>query len=463
MFEANIYVERRNQLKNKFNSGLLLFPGNYESPANYTGNTFQFRQDSTFLYYFGIDVPDLFALIDIDNNSEILFGNDFSIDDIVWMGPQPRIIELAEKSGIGKSEPFSRLTEIINEAISQGRQICFLPQYRMENNFLLGNLLGIKPERINDYTSRKFITAVVEQRSVKSEEEIKEIDYAVDIANKMHTAAMKMLKPGIQERKIAGMIEGVALSLGVGMSFRPIVSMHGETLHNHSYDNILQSGDLLVNDSGAETINHYASDITRTIPVGGKFSEKQKEIYEIVLKSQTSAIEAVKPGIPFKDIHLLAAKVITEGLISVGLMHGNSNDAVTAGAHALFFPHGLGHMMGLDVHDMENLGEKFVGYDESIERSKQFGLNYLRLAKSLKPGFVFTIEPGIYFIPQLIDIWKEENKFSEFINYDKVEEYRNFGGIRIEDNVLVTEDGYRVLGTKPIPKSVEDVEMLSSR
>jgi Xaa-Pro aminopeptidase len=463
MFDTQVYNERRNVLKNNFNSGLLLFPGNNESPANYQGNTFEFRQDSTFLYYFGLDIPNLFAVIDIENNSETLFGDDFSVEDIVWMGPQPTISELSEKSGVSNSDTFEQLREKIKNAILQGRRIHFLPQYRTENLILIGDLLGINPERLNDYTSKEFIISVVNQRSIKAPEEIKEIDYAVDIANKMHTAAMKMLKPGVQEKKIAGMIEGVALSLGRGMSFRPIVSKHGETLHNHYHENYLETGDLLVNDSGAETSLYYASDITRTLPVGGKFSQKQKEIYEIVLKAQMSAIEATKPGVTYKELHLLASKIITEGLISLGLMRGNVDDAVTAGAHALFFPHGLGHMMGLDVHDMENLGEKYVGYDESVNRSEQFGLNYLRLAKALKPGFVFTVEPGIYFISQLIDMWKKQDKNSEYINYDKVEDYRGFGGIRIEDNVLVTEDGYRVLGSKPIPKSVEEVESLTSR
>ncbi len=463
MFDSQVYSSRRNILKNNFQSGLLLLPGNNESPANYLGNTFDFRQDSTFLYYFGLDIPNLFAVIDIDNSSETLFGEDFSIDDIVWMGPQPKIAELAEKSGVENHGDFKSLNNIINDAIAKGKKIHFLPQYRTENLFMLENIIGIKSDRLNDYTSKEFIISVVNQRSVKSEEEIKEIDYAVDIANKMHTAAMKMLKPGVQEKKIAGMIEGVALSLGRGMSFRPIVSKHGETLHNHSHENYLETGDLLVNDSGAETSLHYASDITRTLPVGGKFSQKQKEIYEIVLNSQMAAIDAVKPDTTYKDLHLLASRVITEGLTSLGLMQGNVDEAVQSGAHALFFPHGLGHMMGLDVHDMENLGEKYVGYDESVSRSEQFGLNYLRLAKALKPGFVFTVEPGIYFIPQLIDMWKEESKHSNFINYDKLEEYRGFGGVRIEDNILVTEEGYKVLGSKPIPKSVDEVEALTAK
>jgi Xaa-Pro dipeptidase len=286
------------------------------------------------------------------------------------------------------------------------------------------------------------------------------MDEAVDIAAKMHLAAMKMVKPDIDEKKIAGMIEGIALSLGYGLSFRPIVSINGQTLHNPYYENKMKTGDLLVNDSGAESRLHYASDITRTIPVGGKFSDMQKEIYQIVLKAETNAINLVKPGITNKELHLGAAKDIASGLIEIGLMFGNAEEAVNAGAHTLFFPHGLGHMLGLDVHDMEGLGEEYVGYDETVNRSDDFGLMYLRLAKTLQPGYVFTVEPGIYFIPELIDMWKSQNRLSEFINYDMLETYTSFGGIRIEDDVLVTEDGYRVLGSKPIPKSVEEVEAI---
>lgn len=462
MFETNIYVERRNILKNKFDSGVLLFLGNEETPANYTSNTYAFRQDSTFLYYFGIDRPGFVAIIDIDNNLETIFANDFSIDDIVWMGPQPKVSELAEKVGIIMTATADNLAEQINVAIRKGRKIHFLPQYRTENILKLALLSGLKSSNVSNYASEKLIKAVANQRSVKSEEEIKEIEDAVDIATKMHVAAMKMIKPGIYEKKIAGMIEGIALSLGYGLSFRPIVSIHGETLHNHYYDNLTEDGQLLVNDSGAESKLHYASDITRTMPVGGKFTQKQKEIYSIVLKAEMNAIEAVKPGMNFRDIHLQAAFNIVSGLNEIGLMHGNPEDAVNYGAHTLFFPHGLGHMLGLDVHDMEGLGEDYVGYDESVQRSDEFGLKYLRLAKTLQPGYVFTIEPGIYFIPELIDMWKEENKFGEFINYDMVLDYKDFGGIRIEDDILVTEDGYRVLGSNPIPKSVEEVEALAS-
>lgn len=462
MFETNVYTERRRILKDKFDSGIILFFGNNESPANYLANTYTFRQDSSFLYYYGIDRPGFAATIDIDNNLETLFGNDYTIDEIVWVGTQPTVNEYAEFVGIKRAVLLEKLFEQISGAIKKGRRLHFLPQYRPENVMKLASVSGLDSSRINDYASEKLIKAVVSQRSIKSEEEIKEIDEAVDIAAKMHLAAMKMVKPDTDERKIAGMIEGIALSLGYGLSFRPIVSIKGHTLHNPYYDNKMKVGDLLVNDSGAESKLHYASDITRTIPVGGKFEQKQKEIYEIVLNTEKNAIDSVKPGITFKDIHMQAAKDIATGLAELGLMSGNIEDAVNAGAHTLFFPHGLGHMLGMDVHDMEGLGEDLVGYDESILRSEEFGLKYLRLAKTLQPGFVFTIEPGIYFIPELIDLWKEEDKFNQYINYNKVEEYRDFGGIRIEDDVLVTEEGFRVLGSKPIPKSVEEIEAIVS-
>ena len=462
MFDSHIYIERRRKLKDKFNSGLLLFLGNNESPLNYPGNTYRFRQDSNFLYYFGLDIPGLAALIDIDSNTTILYGNDFTIDDIIWMGNQKNLNELTELSGIDRSEEFGNLYNIIPEAIKRKRNIHFLPQYRSEHLLLAGELLGIKPGRVNDYVSFDFIKAIIEQRSIKSEEEVTEIEKAVDIAHRMHTAAMKMIKPGLTEKKIAGMIEGIAISLGAGISFQPIVSINGQILHNPHYNNEILTDSLLVNDSGAESDLHYASDITRTIPASGNFTNKQRDIYEIVLNAQLKCIEAVKPGVTNKNLHILAAKAIVEGLTNLGLMIGDPDEAVEQGAHALFFPHGLGHMLGLDVHDMEGLGEDYVGYDSKITRSDQFGLAYLRLAKPLQPGFVFTIEPGIYFIPPLIAQWRADNKFFDFINYDRVEQYHDFGGVRIEDNLLVTDDGYKVLG-KPIPKTVDEVEAISSR
>jgi Xaa-Pro dipeptidase len=460
MFETSIYADRRRILKEKFDSGLILLLGNGESPSNFPANTYPFRQDSTFLYYFGIDRPGYAGTIDIDNNLETLFGDDSSVDEIVWTGPQPAVNDYAEIVGVKRAAETEKLNEQISSAIKKGRKVHFLPQYRLGNQIQLSLLTGVNLNSVNDYASEKLIKAVVAQRSVKSSEEIEELDEAVDIASKMHLAAMKMAKPDTDERKIAGMIEGIASSLGYGLSFQPIVSIKGQTLHNPFYDNKMKSGDLLVNDSGAESKLHYASDITRTIPVGGKFSDIQKDIYQIVLNAETNAINSVGPGVTFKELHLGAAKDIASGLIELGLMFGNAEEAVNAGAHSLFFPHGLGHMLGLDVHDMESLGELHVGYDETVQRSDEFGLKYLRLAKTLQTGFVCTIEPGIYFIPELIDQWKSQNQFPEFINYDMLETYKDFGGIRIEDDVLVTEDGQRILGSKPIPKTVEELEAI---
>jgi Xaa-Pro aminopeptidase len=457
MFDKQVYIDRRNQLKKNFKSGLILILGNDESPMNYSGNTYAYRQDSTFLYYFGLDIPNMVGIIDIDENKEILFGYEYSLEDIVWMGPQPKLSELAEQIGIQSSDSIDKLKKYLKAKMSKEIKIHFLPTYRGEQTLKLADLLDENPFRLKSKVSKKLIEAVVAQRSVKGEEEVAEIEYAMEIAYQMHTAAMRMAKPGIIERDIAGTIEGIALSLGAGLSFPAIVSKNGQTLHNHYHGNVLKEGDLLVCDAGAESLLHYASDITRTIPVGGKFSYQQKEIYEIVLTAQKNAINMIKPGVKHVDVHLTAAKIIAAGLSQLGIMKGDLNAAVKAGAHALFFPHGLGHMMGLDVHDMENLGEAYVGYDDKTKRSDQFGLAYLRLAKELQPGFVFTCEPGIYFIPELINQWKAKKKFKNFINYDKVEEYRNFGGIRIEDDILVTQNGYKVLG-RPIPKEADDVE-----
>lgn len=458
MFDKKIYTDRRNKLKKQLKSGIILFPGNEEPAMNYRDNTYAFRQDSSFLYFFGVDQADLFGLIDIDNDEETIYGNEFDIYDIIWMGQQTTIQNKAAKAGIKKTEPTKNLSVKINDALRRGIKIHYLPQYRYKVLNQMSELLGILPGAINNYTSSKLIEAVIAQRSKKIKEEVTEMEYALGIAYEMQTAAMKMAKPGMIEQEISGAIEGIALSMGPGVSFPSIVSIHGEILHNHHHENKMKKGDLLVNDSGAESYLHYASDITRTFPVDGKFTNKQKEVYEIVLKAQLDSIKAIKPGRRFRDIHLLAAKTITTGLKELGLMKGNVDEAVDAGAHAMFFPHGLGHMLGLDVHDMEGLGEDFVGYNERVKRSDQFGLAYVRLAKELETGYVLTVEPGIYFMPELIDFWKNDNKFKQFINYDKVDKYKGFGGIRIEDNVLVTKDGHEVLGKRKIPKTIEEVE-----
>jgi len=438
-------------------TGILVFPGNEESAMNYGDNTYPFRQDSTFLYFFGLDLPGLFAVIDLDENKEIIFGDDISVEDIVWMGYLPKIRDNAALAGVRKTAPRSELAGYLKKAAASRRKIHYLPQYRSKSILNLASLLGISAKKLNAGASLEFIKAVIDMRMVKQREEIKEIEAALDITSQMYSLAMAVAKPGCFEYEIAGAMEGVALCSGVQPAFPLIVTIEGQILHKHSYNNQLVKGSLLVADTGAESALHYASDITRTIPVSGKFSRKQRDIYEIVLAAEETAIRSVKPGVMFKEIHLKAARVIASGLKNLGLMKGDVDQAVAVGAHALFFPHGLGHNMGLDVHDMENLGEKYIGYDESVERSRQFGLAYLRMARTLKPGYVMTIEPGIYFIPALFEQWKQENKFRDFIVYDKVEKYLGFGGIRIEDDVLVTEKGRKVLG-RPIPKTVEDVE-----
>jgi len=459
MFDKEIYIKRRAKLMESFDSGLLLFPGNMESSMNYADNTYHFRQDSNFLYYFGLDEANHFAAIDIDNKRQIIFGDDYEIDDIIWMGPLPKMADKAALVGISDVESKAKLDEIIKAAKDAGKEIHFLPPYRGETKIQLAELIGFRAAEAKENASVKLIKAVVAQRNIKSEEEIAEIENAIDIATSMHVSAMKACKPGMYEYEIAGAIEGVALGANSALSFPAIVTHNGQTLHNHYHGNKLEEGRLMINDSGAESKMHYAADITRTYPISGKFTEKQKAIYNIVLKAETEAIKMVRPGIKYRTVHLATAKIIATGLKELGLMKGDMDAAVEAGAHALFFPHGLGHMMGLDVHDMEGLGENYVGYDENTVRSTQFGTAYLRLGKELEVGNVVTAEPGCYFIPELIDLWKSEGKHTDFINYDKVEEYRNFGGVRIEDDVLVTENGHRVLGT-PIPKTVEEIEAL---
>ena len=461
MFDASVYKKRRKALRKKVKSGIILFPGNGESPMNYPGNTFHYRQDSNFLYFFGLDAPGYFGICDIDNSEDYIYGDDIGIDDIIWMGEQEAIKSRAAKAGISKVKSLSKLQGDIKSALKKKRKVHIAPPYRAETKLFLKNVMGISFRDLDKYISVEMIKAIVSLREIKDDLEVQEIEFAVEIAYKMHTTAMKMAFPGTWEREVAGMVEGVSLANGKPVSFPVILSMDGQTLHNHHHDNRLVKGRLMVTDAGSESPLHYASDITRTVPVGGKFNQKQKEIYEIVLSANEKAIEASLPGVPNRDVHMIAAEVIVKGLSALGIMKGDIKEAVKAGAHALFFPHGLGHMMGLDVHDMENLGENYVGYNNKVKRSKQFGTAYLRMGKELKTGMVMTVEPGIYFIPALIDLWKSENKFSEFINYRKVESYKKFGGIRIEDDILITDVGCRILG-KPIPKSVEDIEKLMS-
>jgi len=457
MFNPEVYINRRKGLKKHLSGGLALFLSNNESPMNYTDNTYHYRQDSNFLYFFGLDQPGPAGLIDLDSGEDILFGDDVDIDAIIWMGHLPSMKSLGEQVGVANVQPRARLSEHIREAIQKGRTVHYLPPYRYDTLLELEELTGFSHKEVGVKASMGLTMAVISLRSVKESIEVEEISRAVDISCEMHTMAMKMAHPGIFEREIAGRIEGIALSYGTSVSFPIILTVNGQTLHNHYHGNLLEEGRMMVTDAGAETVNHYAGDITRSVPVGGKFNQRQKEIYEIVLKTENWSIEQIKPGVPNRDIHLGAAKVIVGGLKDLGLMKGDLDEAVAAGAHAMFFPHGLGHMMGLDVHDMEGLGENNVGYSDTIKRSDQFGTAYLRLGRELQSGFVITVEPGIYFIPALIDKWRSEGKFKEFINYDKAETYKDFGGIRIEDDVLVTDTGFKVLGN-PIPKTIAEVE-----
>jgi Xaa-Pro aminopeptidase len=463
MFKPETYSGRRKALRNEVKSGIILLPGNTEAAFNYPANTYHFRQDSTFSYFFGINQPDLAGIIDLDNGNDILFGNDVDMDDIIWMGPQPSMVERGKLAGITNTSPLAALSDYIKDVTTKGRKVHFLPPYRGETKILLSEMLGVAPSGLKAAASEELIKGVVKLRCIKSDEEVKEIEKMVDVAYLMHTTAMKMAYPGVVEQQIAGTIEGIALANAGLVSFPVILSINGQTLHNHYHGNTLVESRMLVVDGGCESEKTlYSSDITRTMPVGGKFNVRQKEIYEIVLKANMEAIAAIKPGVPYREIHLLAARVIAQGLKDAGLMKGDVNEAVKQGAHAMFFPHGLGHMMGMDVHDLEGVGENYVGYDDEIKRSDQFGTAFLRLGRRLQPGFVITVEPGIYFIPALIDQWKAEGKFTEFINFDKVESYKDFGGIRIEDDVLVTETGYRVLG-KPIPKTVAEVEAMMAK
>jgi len=457
MFNRETYIDRRQKLKQKISDGIILLLGNVDSPMNYADNTYYFRQDSSFLYFFGLDFQKLAAVIDSETGEEIIFGDDVEIEDIIWMGPQIALKEKAEKVGISKTEPFKNLQQVIEKAISSGRKIHFLPPYRAENKILLNELLGISISKLKAYSSLELIKAIVDLRSVKEEQEIAEIRKACAVGYQMHVTAMKMAKAGVWEQSIAGTIEGIANAGGGMVSFPVILSQNGETLHNHNHSQTLQNGRLLLVDAGAEVGSHYASDFTRTMPVSGKFTQKQREIYEIVLAANNRGRELTKPGSTYLSVHLAAAEVIASGMKALGLMKGDVKEAVAAGAHALFMPHGLGHMLGLDVHDMEDLGQIYVGYDHETRPVGQFGTAYLRMGRKLQPGFVITNEPGIYFIPALIEKWKAEKINADFINFDRLESYLDFGGIRLEDDILVTETGCEIIGDR-IPITPDEVE-----
>ena len=456
MFKAQAYLNRRHNLRVRIDSGIALFMGNDESPMNYADNPYHFRQDSSFLYYFGLNTAGLTGIVDVDEGKDYIFGNDLTVEDFVWMGYQPSLKEQAQKVGIENTRSIPDLEKFLKEAVAKGREIHLVPQYRAENKIKLFNWLGIKLNETQNAASIELIKAVVAQREIKSDEELLEIEKAVNTSVDMHVAAMQMVQPGIMESEIAAKVLEIAVKAGGNISFPIIATIHGETLHNHYHGNKLKDGDMLLLDCGAETALGYAGDLSSTMPVAATFSERQKEIYNIVLASHNASIEMLAPGLPFKNIYYESCRVIVEGLKDLGLMKGNAEEAVQLGAHAMFFPCGVGHQMGLDVHDMENLGEVYVGYDGK-PKSTQFGIKSLRLAKPLVPGLVLTIEPGIYFVPSLIDMWKAEKRFADFINYDKLETYKDFGGIRNEEDFVITADGYRLIG-KQKPKTIEDVE-----
>jgi len=461
MFNSDTYIARRQYLKQKISGGLIILLGNVDVPMNYNDNTYYFRQDSSFLYFFGLDFQRLAGVIDTETGEETIFGDDVSMEDIIWMGPQISLKEKAATVGIAKTKPYRNLQLIIEHAIQLGRKIHFLPPYRAENKLLLSDLLGISPSKLKAYSSLELIKAIVALRSVKEDQEIAEIRKACAVGYQMHVTAMKMAKAGVWEQAIAGTIDGIANSGGGMVSFPVILSQNGETLHNHDHSQILQNGRLLLVDAGAEIGSHYASDFTRTVPVSGKFTQKQREIYEIVLAANNRGRELTKPGATYLSVHLAVAEVIASGLKEIGLMKGDVKEAVRSGAHALFMPHGLGHMLGLDVHDMEDLGQIYVGYDDEIRPVDQFGTAYLRMGRKLQPGFVITNEPGIYFIPALIEKWKSEKTNADFINFDRLSDYLDFGGIRLEDDILVTETGSEIIGDR-IPITADEVEDMMS-
>ena len=454
MFQKEIYIERRKVLKEKVGEGLILLFGNDESSMNYADNTYHFRQDSTFLYYFGIQHPGLAAVIDIDNDREIVFGDDYTIDDIVWMGPQPTIADRAALCGVSTVFPMKELASVVEKS----KKIHFLPLYRPENKIKLLELIDVAPKDVANTYSLDLVKAVVSQREIKSKEEIEQLHQAVNVSVDMHVAAMKFARPGMTEAQVAAEIHKVALAAGGNIAFPIIATKNGQTLHNHFHGNTIKEGDLFLVDAGYENELSYSGDLSSTFPVSKKFTPEQREIYEISLAGHEAAISALELNKPYKNAHIAAATTIFDGLKAMGFTKGNAMDAFDAGAHALFFPCGTGHMMGMDVHDMEDLGEVWVGYDGQ-PKSTQFGLKSLRLAKPLRVGHVFTIEPGIYFIPELIDLWRGQGKFNDFINWEKVDSYRNFGGIRNEEDFVMTENGAQLLG-KPKPKTVEDVEAL---
>lgn len=459
MFSKETYVRRRAELKKLVKSGVILLFGNNESPCNYPSNAYYpFRQDSTFLYYFGQNRDGLVGVIDVDNDTETLLGDDISIDDIVWYGSVDSVADMAAQVGVAHSAPMTQLTSITQAAIAKRRRVHFLPPYRFDNKIQIQELLGIHPSQQTTLASMDLIMAVVKMRSVKEPQEIEEIERACAIGYQMHTTAMRLTRPGVTEKYVGGQVDGVAHSLGSKVSFATIFSQHGEIMHGNPSLAPLEAGRLALCDAGAETMSNYCSDNTRTYPVSGKFTQRQLEIYSIVEACHDYVLQVARPDIKWYDVHMAVCRLMTDRLKELGLMRGDTEEAVRAGAHAMFLPHGLGHMMGMDVHDMEGLGQRYVGFDDEIQPSTQFGTNCLRLGRRLQEGFVVTDEPGIYFIPALIDDWRASGHCKEFLNFDMLETYKDFGGIRIEDDVLITADGCRFLGKDRIPYHPADVE-----
>jgi Xaa-Pro aminopeptidase len=459
MFSKETYVRRRAELKELVGEGVIVLFGNNDSPANYPANGYApFRQDSTFLYYFGQHRDGLVGVIDVDSNTEMLLGNDIDVEDIVWMGYTPSVADLAAEVGVTLTAPLSHLSKICGDCIASQRTIHFLPPYRHDTKIQLMDLLGIHPLQQKDAASLKLIKSVVKMRSTKTAEEIAYLEAACDVGYVMHTTAQLLIKPGVTERFVAGQVDGIARSLAQGVSFATIFSQHGEIMHGNPSDVQLEAGRLALCDAGCE-LNDYCSDNTRTMPVNGKFTQRQLEIYSIVEACHDYVLEVAKPGVKYQDVHMAVCRLMTERLKELGLMKGDTDEAVRAGAHAMFLPHGLGHMMGMDVHDMEGLGQIYVGFDDETRPNlEQFGTNCLRMGRKLEPGFVVTDEPGIYFIPHLIDLWRKEGHCKEFLNFDKLETYKDFGGIRIEDDLLITSDGCRFLGSKRIPYHPAELE-----
>ncbi len=463
LISKETYLRRRARLKKDLGSGLLLFLGNAEVGMNYADNTYKFRQDSTFLYFFGIDNPDLAAIIDIDEDREVVFGNELTIDDIVWTGTLPTLKERASAFGISDTRPMAELKTYINIARAKGQPVHFLPPYRGDHRVWLWELLSVEPAAQTAQASVPFIKAIVSQRNYKDEEEIRLIEESVDLSTEMHLAAYRTVRPGIHESQVAAAVEEVACRHGNALAFPTIATVQGQVLHNHGFIHDLKDGDIFLLDAGAETRTHYAGDLSSSMPVGERFTDRQAEVYNIHLRSFWAAVDKLQVGVPFREAHIAAATEIARGMKELGLMKGDPAEAAETGAYALFFPCGLGHMVGLDVHNMENLGEQYVGYADGQVKSTQFGFKSLRLARPLEPGFVFTVEPGIYFIPELMDKWEAEGLFRDFICYDKLGPWRNFTGLRNELNYVMTTNGARLLGTIKKPMTIEEVYEAKNR